>query len=1838
MQSHNQKKQQYVTAGRYHQSTKGYPPYFHPPASGDVGGFGGGPGGAAGTSLRLNQYSATHPPPAAAPQPPQGPPQLRAQTQPPPHNPHNATAGAPSAPHSQQHHTTHTHATLSQHSQHHPVLQSGGVGGHGTGGVGTGVGQVGGVPPGPSPAPPGPPHEISPQTLPPGSTQSIQQGSGGSLPVVSAHNMMYPATTQNQPQGPQPNAQGQFYPHHGGPNAPPHLHSTGQPRQVTLAHSQHMNFPVMAPNMIPFYTSSPPSNVVYQIPPFQTMGPPRQATPQPGQFHGSPMPPQTHPQPPFQTMQYTPQGGKHESAALAPMAFRQPQPVFYPSTTQQQQLKPTGPTFHRERKLLAIVDPTTGKNILDDIHNEKADSNKSSESSASNTPAPSGTPPNKAEQVDIAAQFAAEVAKKAAEEDTMVTETLESVGRTNKQSENSSSNIIISDNRETKEQLRNSIGNTVEIVNSESMDSGVGKTVPETIEVIKPTSKADTTQVPAFQPISSQPASGVQTPMMLPQMPQQVPMQQVQQQQIPQPVSQQPPMQVLPPPPSQVSQQPPAQVPQQGSQQPPQQKPQQQPSQPLQPSQQQSLSNQLAQQAPHKQKSPSPQQNIKAPQLNAMPSHAPQPAHQPPPPEQVSSLPKQHQQPLMSSPPPQTPQQCVPVNDMECKIENVSPVMVPVQNEVPIKPEPTLPVKQGSPKPQVSTMPPALPTEEEMTTETQTAQSKRRGGPREENTPARENVEENVLPAQPQKTSSPPAFQPPSKPSSQAAQNSKELEKKSEPAQLQSSSTPPPSQQSSSQPPSKEATPQPARSPSPSEESKSERSSKERDINCVEVEVNNIHEDDEKKDGRPQLKYSYKDDQWSPLNPDGKRQYDRRFLLELQNNPLSLKKPESLPNLEVVRDGPGRHKPFDPRGPVSHIGGGPDFTPDYVKPAVIGNKQSRPGVGRNHSQQRRPGEPGGGQVSRGRGGPGKVIVIPLSAGREPKLKTVENAWKPSVMDNKAVSDEQAATEEVVKRMRGILNKLTPEKFEKLVGTVKLMPIDTTERLSAVIDLIFEKAVDEQGFSSTYANLCQVLSKMSVRGEGTDDGKSDVKFRNLIINKCQKEFEKDNMELIKKQRMKEIEANSDTEKKIELQAKWEYDETKLRQRSVGNIRFIGELYKLRMLTSPIMMRIIGTLLTKRDEESLECLCKLLTTIGKILETQCAQQLKPKEELDKQFKLMQKIVSDRLTNSRVRFLMMDVIDLRGNNWIPRREDNKPKTKAEVHEEVKREEFEQQIALANTPNRRDDRDRDRDRDRKRSRDNRGTPMSDSDGWNTVASTKSRTFDSSRLKNTFNRPGASESKEVILRGVGFGNWARGSSGGGLKDHDDVKQQENRFNVLGDSMGGAPISGDNRRGAPMGRLAPGGGPPRQGVFGSKSMPPPSNEKESALSYVKKFVGNDRSKSTSRPESRENSVPRENEALKGPATIDPQAAEKFSIAIIEEYAHNVDVDDAKLWIRERFSSSTIKYFVQYSLEWVLDRDETKRKRVGQLYHDLVIESLLSIENFLEGVQETLSMTEDYAIDIPRVCDYFGEIFAPCLNDNAVSLQRLLEMSKYANSESATVFACIIAKAATLMSPNKVADLWNGSGLSWSDIVPANTNVDDFLAKQHVEFTVDRSKSASSSVSSNSSGWDPQKVEAEFLKLFKRASNAEIFDWIEANIGNDAKTSKFIRALVTALVESQAMTSSDGSSIRATEEFETKMKNRLTVVRRYVDSSDKLELQCIYALQALSVKHQHPPGLLEKCFNAFYDSEVVSEEAFDEWLKSNDPEEQEGKGVCVASVKSFMRWLKEAETEESENQA
>lgn len=55
-----------------------------------------------------------------------------------------------------------------------------------------------------------------------------------------------------------------------------------------------------------------------------------------------------------------------------------------------------------------------------------------------------------------------------------------------------------------------------------------------------------------------------------------------------------------------------------------------------------------------------------------------------------------------------------------------------------------------------------------------------------------------------------------------------------------------------------------------------------------------------------------------------------------------------------------------------------------------------------------------------------------------------------------------------------MNKLTPQMFNQLMKQVTDLTVDTEERLKGVIDLVFEKAIDEPSFSVAYANMCRCL--------------------------------------------------------------------------------------------------------------------------------------------------------------------------------------------------------------------------------------------------------------------------------------------------------------------------------------------------------------------------------------------------------------------------------------------------------------------------------------------------------------------------------------------------------------------------------------------------------------------------------------------------------------------------------------------------------------------------------------------------------------------------------------------
>lgn len=112
---------------------------------------------------------------------------------------------------------------------------------------------------------------------------------------------------------------------------------------------------------------------------------------------------------------------------------------------------------------------------------------------------------------------------------------------------------------------------------------------------------------------------------------------------------------------------------------------------------------------------------------------------------------------------------------------------------------------------------------------------------------------------------------------------------------------------------------------------------------------------------------------------------------------------------------------------------------------------------------------------------------------------------------------------------------------------------------------------------------------------------------------------------------------------------------LRNRSIGIVRFIGELYCQNMLITNIIECCIIALLKIRTDEKLEYLCELLTMVGKKMEEK-ADGKEPNQKyycnLTPHFKTIHSILSVnkkfRGVSPEVRSKLLELIKLRNRNW--------------------------------------------------------------------------------------------------------------------------------------------------------------------------------------------------------------------------------------------------------------------------------------------------------------------------------------------------------------------------------------------------------------------------------------------------------------------------------------------------------------------------------------------------------------------------------------------------------------
>ncbi|KAL4717779.1 hypothetical protein ACJJTC_000928, partial [Scirpophaga incertulas] len=263
-------------------------------------------------------------------------------------------------------------------------------------------------------------------------------------------------------------------------------------------------------------------------------------------------------------------------------------------------------------------------------------------------------------------------------------------------------------------------------------------------------------------------------------------------------------------------------------------------------------------------------------------------------------------------------------------------------------------------------------------------------------------------------------------------------------------------------------------------------------------------------------KYKYNDDQWSPLNKTGKKCYDIGLLKQIKDDPLSKNKP-NVPLLEachIIRTAP-MQEPIQ-FAAISRAMNDSLFLPSFAN-------KGPGGMGSRNNTQRDPKKDGRNIIPSGKNSiklaasqssnssQKQVIHVSLSLREEVKLNQVDSAWKPSRLRKENTTEEDCKTQEVYKKFRGILNKLTPQKFDTLLEKVKTLEITNQKRLEGVIDLVFEKAIDEPNFSEAYAAMCNKLATLKVPAENATNPDQRVDFRVLIISRCQKLFETDKMD-------------------------------------------------------------------------------------------------------------------------------------------------------------------------------------------------------------------------------------------------------------------------------------------------------------------------------------------------------------------------------------------------------------------------------------------------------------------------------------------------------------------------------------------------------------------------------------------------------------------------------------------------------------------------------------------------------------------------------------------------------
>uniref|UniRef100_A0A8C4I9R6 Eukaryotic translation initiation factor 4 gamma 2 n=1 Tax=Dicentrarchus labrax TaxID=13489 RepID=A0A8C4I9R6_DICLA len=716
-------------------------------------------------------------------------------------------------------------------------------------------------------------------------------------------------------------------------------------------------------------------------------------------------------------------------------------------------------------------------------------------------------------------------------------------------------------------------------------------------------------------------------------------------------------------------------------------------------------------------------------------------------------------------------------------------------------------------------------------------------------------------------------------------------------------------------------------------------------------------------------------------------------------------------------------------------------------------------------------------------------------------------WLPSRRTRREAnsSNEKGQNDAIFRKVRGILNKLTPEKFDKLCLELLNVGVDSKLVLKGIILLIVDKALEEPKYSQLYAQLCLRLAEDAPNFEDPstetqEKQKQNTTFRRLLISKLQDEFEN-------RARNVEIFEKDDGP----LTSEEEEQRAIAKIKMLGNIKFIGELGKLNLIHESILHKCIKTLLDKKKRvqlkdmgEDLECLCQIMKTVGPKLDHEKARSL-----MNQYFGRMHSLTTNKELPARIRFLLQNTVELRENNWSPRKAhvDNGPKTINQVRQDAVKD-----LGVFIPPS--------------------------NDGMRNEFFMENSSFLPTRIK--FDRETLGGLADMFGQMPGSGI---GTGPGVIQDHYSPTMGRHRTNPL---YNGHIVNGN---GSHQPQFEAGSKPfikPNQvpGVhlqyncqnhsvqMQSKDMAPRFSKKgkvnadEISLRPAQSFILNKKQVPKLQPQMtvipaqgsplgqppqlglKINPPPIQEKPAKSNKKAPPTKEElrKMTETLVADYLNNKNIEEAVNAAREmkapkHFLSEMLNKIVVYSL----DRSDEDKEHASTLIHALCTEGIVTGENLMQAFLGVLDQCPKIEEEVPLVKSYLAQFAARAIIADLVSIADLAHQLE--NGAHFPLFLLCLQQMVKLKDREWLADLFQQSKVNMQKMLPEiDQNKDrmlEILEGKGLSFL-----------------FPLMKLEKELLKQIKvDPSPQSIYKWIKDNISPKLHTDKgFVNILMTSFLQ------------------------------------------------------------------------------------------------------------------------